>query len=66
MEKFMYKMDKIPNFHVLLQNTSKSKINSCEFVFLLFKKVETMHKVKSNTFKNVNYKNFLINGKIDV
>ena len=66
MTKLRYKMGKIPNSQVLLQNTQKSKTNTCEFLFFGSKKFKKMKKVKSNTFKNINYHISRNNSKISV
>ena len=61
----MSKTNKILNFLVVLKRTPKSETNTCEFLFFL-RDENKMQKVKSNTFKNINYHCFLINVKIDV
>ena len=63
--RFMFTMRKVLNFHVFLKEIPKLKTNTCEFYFFsnLFGK---MHKVKSNTFKNINYHIFQNNPQISV
>ena len=66
MEKLMSKTNKILNFHVFLKKNSKIEDKHMRISNILFKKVEKMQKLKSNTFKKINNKNFVINAKIDV
>jgi len=63
--RFLSRMRKVLNFHVFLKEIPKLKTNTCEFYFFsnLFGK---MHKVKSSTFKNINYHIFQNNSKISV
>jgi len=56
--KFVYKTSKILNFQVFLKKTPKLKTTTCKFLIFL-KKFEKMQKVKSNTFKKINYQIFL-------
>ena len=58
MPKYMYKRNTMFNFHVIHKKTPKLNTTTCKFLFF-FKRFEKMQKVKSNTFKKINYQIFL-------
>ena len=59
----MTKINQILNFHVLLKKLQNRRLTHANFYSFCFQKLKRMQKVKSNTFKNINYNIFQNNSR---